>query len=47
MYCRQSLLKLFGKDVERGEEELQDFIDFVPITTGRHDVIASGTSERW
>ena len=22
------MLRLFGKDVERGEEELQDFIDF-------------------
>ena len=43
------MLRLFGKDVERGEEELQDFTDYTLITTGRsrHDLIASGTSERW
>ena len=33
------MLRLLGKDMERGEEELQDFIDFTHITAGRHDLI--------
>ena len=31
------MLRLFGKDVERWKEELENFIDFTIITIGRHD----------
>ena len=41
------VLRLFRKNMERGEEELGDFIDNTLITTGKHDLIASRTSERW
>ena len=39
------MLRLFGKDVERGEEEWQNFINFTLNTTGRHDLITSETSD--
>ena len=34
---------------DRREDELQDFIDFTLITTGRHDLIVNGTNdgEQW
>ena len=40
------MFRLFDKDVEREEEELQNFIDFTLITTERQNLITSGTSER-